>query len=103
MLNTKDIDQQLDPSTTTGDTYESETTGGSTTFGLNLVLGADWYFSKHIYMGTEVGFGFQSISEKDTETTNSTGPGTDTATQLNGSTFNLGPNVNGAIRLGFLF
>src|SRR5699024_6114607 len=55
MINTKDVDQKLDPSTTTGDTYETETTGGSTSFGLNLVLGADWYFTKHMYMGTEVG------------------------------------------------
>lgn len=72
----------------------------ATTFGLNLVLGADWYFSKHIYMGTEVGFGFQSQNIKDNEVTPPTGP---SSTTPNGSEFNLGPNVNGAIRLGFLF
>lgn len=102
-ISTTDVDQELDPSTATGDTYESETTGGSTTFGLNLVLGADWYFSKHIYMGTEVGFGFASTSMKDDEVTNPGGPGTDTQTTINGSEFNLGPNFNSSIRLGFLF
>ncbi|MEX2379353.1 MAG: hypothetical protein WD530_01310 [Vicingaceae bacterium] len=100
MLNTKEIDQDVDG---TGDTYESETTGGSTTFGLNLVLGADWYFSKHFYMGTEVGFGFSSTNIKDDEITNPAGPDTDTQTNINGSSFNLGPNFNSSIRLGFLF
>ena len=104
MLNTKDVNQELDGTTAeAGDTYESETTGGSTTFGLNLVLGADWYFSKSIYMGTEVGFGFSSTSMKDDEVTNPGGPDTDTQTTINGSSFDLGPNFNSAIRLGFLF
>lgn len=78
---------------------ENETTDGSTLFGLNLVLGADWYFSEHIYMGTEVGFGFASTSYKDTEATS----GSTTTTTPNGSDFNFGPTFNSAIRLGFLF
>lgn len=79
---------------------ESEVKDGSTTFGLNLLIGADWYFSKHIYMGTEVGFGFASTSNADTESSPVTGP---TVSTPNGSSFNLGPNFNSAIRLGFLF
>jgi len=71
----------------------------ATNIGLNLVLGADWYFSKHIYMGTEVGFGFLSSSIKDTETSG----GGATITTPNGSEFNFGPNFNSSIRLGFLF
>ena len=71
----------------------------ATNIGLNLVLGADWYFSKHIYMGTEVGFGFLSSSIKDKEQTS----GGTTVTSANGSEFNLGPNFQSAIRLGFLF
>lgn len=87
---------------TTGDGVggETEVKDGSTTFGLNLLIGADWYFSKHIYMGTEVGFGFASTSNADTESTPVTGPSVETP---NGSSFNLGPNFNSAIRLGFLF
>lgn len=71
----------------------------ATNIGLNLVLGADWYFSKHIYMGTEVGFGFLSSSIKDNERT----AGGTTVTSANGSEFNFGPNFNSSIRLGFLF
>lgn len=102
MLSTKDVDEELDGVTATS-SYESETTGGSTTFGLNLVLGTDWYISKHLYLGTEVGFGFSTTSIGDDEVTNATGPDTETVTTVNGSSFNLGPNFNSAIRLGFLF
>ncbi len=91
----------------TGATVEGETTGGSTTFGLNLLLGADFYFSPKIYLGTEVGFGFASTSEGDTETSNGGAANpTDGAagtTAPGGSSFNLGPNFNSAIRLGFIF
>tara|TARA_R110002096_G_scaffold117210_3_gene253876 strand:+ start:12891 stop:13562 length:672 start_codon:yes stop_codon:yes gene_type:complete len=79
---------------------ESEVKDGSTTLGLNLLLGADWYFSKHIYMGTEVGFGFATTSNADTESTPVTGPKVSTP---NGSSSNFGPNFNSRIRLGFLF
>lgn len=100
-----EIDEELDGSTPNNlkDSYESETTNASTTFGLNAVLGADWYFSKSIYMGTEVGFGFAATGVADQEQTNPTGPKTKTAKTPQTSTFNLGPNFNSSIRLGFLF
>lgn len=79
---------------------ESETTNGSMTLGLNLLIGADWYFSKHIYLGTEIGFGFATTNQADTEFTPVTGPKVSTP---NGSSFNLGPNFNNRIRVGFLF
>ncbi len=98
MSSTTVTDQELNAA---GDgTAESETKDGSTTFGLNLILGADWYFSKSIYMGTEVGFGFASTSNADTEFTPAVG---DAVKTPNGGSFNLGPNFNSAIRLGFLF
>lgn len=77
-----------------------ETTDGSTTFGLNLLLGADYYIAKSVYMGAEVGFGFSTMSEADTENKPAVGAPTTTP---GGSSFNLGPNFNSAIRLGFLF
>jgi hypothetical protein len=40
---------------------------GSTTFGLNLLAGTDFYFADNIYLGAELGFGFQTTSNKDTE------------------------------------
>ena len=99
LISTSDLDQET-TSLTDDAIVETETTNGSTTFGLNLVLGADWYFSKHIYMGTEVGFGFASTSNADTEVTPPTGS---SVTSPNGSSFDLGPTFNSAIRLGFLF
>ena len=96
MTSDTDTDQSWDGTKT----VEAETTNGSTTFGVNLLLGADYYFSKSIYMGTEVGFGFASTSNADTEATPPVG---DKVVTPNGSSFNLGPNFNSAIRLGFLF
>jgi len=88
-------------------TVEGEVTDGSSTFGLNLVLGTDWYFTKSMYMGTEVGFGFASTSESDTETTkggpNAPNDAAVKTTAPGGSSFNLGTNFNSSIRLGFLF
>ncbi|MAY83925.1 MAG: hypothetical protein CMP59_07310 [Flavobacteriales bacterium] len=102
-VSTTETDQFEDPGNA-GSSLESEVTNPNgtdgTTFGLNLILGADWYFSEHIYMGTEVGFGFSTTSFSDTE---STPPAGSSVTTPNGSNFNLGPNFNSAIRLGFLF
>lgn len=98
MNSSKETDQEQNA--TFDGTDESETTDGATTFGLNLLLGADWYFSKNIYMGTEVGFGFSTTSNADTEFTPAQGDGVSTP---NGGSFNLGPNFNSSIRLGFLF
>jgi outer membrane protein W len=72
-------------------------------FGLNGVAGCDYYFSKSIYLGTEVGFGFSytSNSAVKTETDLAGAPTIPDAKQ--GGSFNLGPNVLGQIRLGYLF
>lgn len=41
--------------------------GGSTTFGLNLIAGFDFYFAKNISLGAELNFGYQTTSYKDSE------------------------------------
>lgn len=86
---------------------------GFVRFGINLLAGFDFYFADNIYLGGELGFGFANTSMRDTEieTDNQQAWGLtvgDIDADLpdpieNGSTFNVGPNVNGAIRLGFLF
>ena len=77
---------------------------GYTQIGLNLLFGADYYISKHLYLGVELGFGFNSTSYKDntitvvipnTTTTPTTNPGS--------SAFNLGVNYNSFLRLGWAF
>jgi len=84
------------------DVEEGTTTNGSIGFGLNAIAGVDFYFADNIYLGAELGLGFGFTSEFDTKS-ESTVEGTDTVETPNGSSLNIGPNVVGAIRLGFLF
>lgn len=85
-------------------------------FGINLLAGFDFYFADNIYLGGELGFGFSSMSMGDSTVEVSDqvawsladSGNTDADQDLpadveNGSSFNVGPNVNGAIRLGYLF
>lgn len=78
------------------------TTGGSFTGGLNGVAGVDFYFAHNIYLGAELGFGLAFTTDFE-ETTESSADGVDDVTTPGGNAFNLGPNVQGAIRAGFLF
>ncbi len=96
-----------------GETWTVTDKDSFTNFGLNALFGFDWYFSDNIYLGAEMGFGFLSTSYGDSEIeisdigiynqSNGLDPDTDPpAAVVNGSNFQLGPNVNGAIRLGVL-
>ncbi|XWN38762.1 MAG: hypothetical protein ROO71_07365 [Balneola sp.] len=68
--------------------------------GLNAIAGADFYIARQLYLGTEFGFGFEFIKQADiVEKFN----GTATNEVKGGSTFQLGPNFNSALRLGFKF
>ncbi len=68
--------------------------------GANFVIGADYYIVKKLYLGLEVGYGFQSISSSDIETTPFSGT---VSKSKGGSTFQLGSNFNSSLRLGFVF
>lgn len=83
----------------------SKTKNGYFEIGLNAVAGVDFYFTKNLYLGTEFGFGLQyhkdsktkgSDSDSEVEVGDPVGKGTS-------SSFTLAPNVNGQIRLGFVF
>jgi opacity protein-like surface antigen len=103
------------PDTYDGALWETTTTDGSTTFGLNVVAGTDFYFADNIYLGAELGFGFSKTNDKDTETEvsdldlyrASAGIPNETAVEfdpiINGSSSAWGPNFQGTIRLGWLF
>ncbi|NQX90688.1 MAG: outer membrane beta-barrel protein [Flavobacteriales bacterium] len=95
-------------------TWSSTTKDGYVRFGLNLIAGFDFYFADNIYLGGELGFGFANTSMRDTEIetdnqnawglANAGDEGADLPDPTeNGSMFNVGPTVNAAIRLGFLF
>lgn len=68
--------------------------------GLNAIVGVDIYVTKALYLGTEFGFGFEYIKQSDIVYSFD---GVEVDETKGGSTFQLGPNVNSAIRLGFNF
>ncbi|HMV07866.1 MAG TPA: hypothetical protein PK325_03435 [Cyclobacteriaceae bacterium] len=72
---------------------------GFTRIGLNAIIGADFYVTKRVYLGTEFGFGFQSTNFSDIEATYSS----DYEKIRGGSDLQVGPNFNSSIRLGFVF
>ncbi len=109
-------------------TWTAARKDGTTTFGLNAVAGADFYFADNFYLGVELGLGFQSVKQKDVEITISDEnawlqPGTPTHVDGFLSTkdgkmviestigdgtgkyknSNWGPNFQSTLRLGWLF
>lgn len=78
----------------------SGTEQGYTRFGANFLVGADFYFAKKMYLGLEFGLGFQLVNYADVKLTQ---PGGFEVTQKGTSAFQLGPNYNSALRLGFVF
>ncbi|MFN7330812.1 MAG: hypothetical protein ACK5UP_15035, partial [Bacteroidota bacterium] len=62
---------------------------------------ADYYVVKRLYLGLEIGYGFQVVNSSDISVTLYSG--TAPAPAKGGSTFQLGPNFNSALRLGFVF
>ena len=77
-------------------------------FGLNALIGTDFYVSKHLYFGIEAGYGL-SLNKilKNVKTVIVNGGQTTTTTTDGTSKFtlgtNLGTNLNGGIRFGFVF
>jgi hypothetical protein len=77
-------------------------------FGLNALIGTDFYVSKHLYLGIEAGYGV-TINKmlKNVKTVIVDGGVTTTSTIDGSNKFslgtNLGTNLNGGIRVGFVF
>ena len=77
-----------------------------TSFGLNALMGVDYYISDHLYLGAELGFGFLNTGKGNTKVSydNSEMSGmSDSETKGNTSDLNWGPNYQGTIRLGWVF
>lgn len=88
--------------TQVGDEVQNvKTTDGSLSIGINALAGVDFYFTKKMYLGTELGFGIQYQKELSTKVKPSEGDAPDPV--KNGSSFTIAPNVQGQIRLGFIF
>ena len=84
-------------------TSKNKKKGGFMRIGANALAGFDCYITKHLYLGTEFGFGLQFVKYSDLKVTTDPAPATATPDVAQGSEFNLGPNFNSAIRLGFIF
>jgi hypothetical protein len=67
----------------------------------NFLVGADYYLSKKFYMGIEMGFGLENISDSKV-VIKQTGQEDETVSEKSNS-MQLGVNFNSAIRLGFSF
>jgi hypothetical protein len=68
--------------------------------GARGVFGADYYFTKKLYVGVEAGLGIFYVSEGDTTTSLT---GTPDVTTKGGSNFNISPELVTGVRLGFVF
>lgn len=75
--------------------------GGAIRFGLNGVAGFDYYFAKHLYFGAELGIGLSMNNPMKTKVERE-GKSIESSVGKE-SSFNFGPNVVTAIRLGYLF
>jgi hypothetical protein len=106
--------------------YTLNQKGGSTTFGINLIAGFDFYFTKNLSLGGELNFGYYTTSNSDLEseyikntntvtvadpdnngviktTVTNTNVVTSNPDQKQGSSNGFGPGVVGQIKLGWLF
>ena len=84
--------------------------GGDLGLGLNAVAGFDYYFAQSLYLGSELGFGIAAKmpmkNKTETLALNADGAEVTTngdSTKDNVSSIQLGPNVVGQLRLGWLF
>ncbi|MCS6824346.1 MAG: hypothetical protein NZ529_08630 [Cytophagaceae bacterium] len=93
-------------------TKTTKNEGGYFRVGLNALAGFDWYFTSKLYMGGELGFGFSMIKNSAIKVTDEEAKAQaefnnttyeEPAPEKQGGEFNLGPVVNGRIRLGFVF
>ncbi|MCD4698031.1 MAG: hypothetical protein K8S16_17540 [Bacteroidales bacterium] len=74
---------------------------GYFSLGLNFIIGTDFYLSKKLFMGIEMGFGLQSVFDSEVKI-EQTGESDVTASEK-ASMMQLGVNFNSAIRLGYSF
>ena len=104
----KEVDQvaEMNSGGTAFEMKERVTKGknGSLRFGLNAVMGCDLYLVKNLYLGAEMGFGFSMEKPSDVKfSSNETGAPSVPDSPQKGSTFDIGPNVIGQLRIGYIF
>ena len=82
---------------------EGPTNMGYFMIGVNAFAGFDYYLTKNLFIGTEFGLGLQNYNYFGV-TINSDVEGFEKPDPIKqGSSTSISRNVNGAVRLGFLF
>ncbi len=81
------------------------TKGGNLNLGLNAIAGFDYYIANKLYLGTEIGFGLAMNKDLKKKTSYDNIEGAEDSEGKAGtkSSFNVGPNVVGQLRLGWAF
>lgn len=80
----------------------SPTWSAGSTIGLNLLAGLDFYVMENLYIGGELGWGFNSYSGKDVEGTQTVDGDTFTFTAPGAKSSGFGMVPSGFIRVGWL-
>ena len=75
----------------------------SSSFGIGVNAGADYYFVNNIYLGIEVGLGFSTGSLGKSTTTETSGGVTVTSISQGGSNSGISVGPNTGLRLGLIF
>jgi len=88
--------------TNVNDKYATEG-GGTTTIGLNILMGADYYITDAIYVGGEFGWGFMSKSTAQKDISSTAGATTNKMSQGKISNTDIGISSTGGVRLGIKF
>jgi outer membrane protein W len=76
------------------------TINASTSFGLRVLTGADYYITKKVFLGVEAGLNFMSEKAKDNTITETGNP---TVTVAGGKSGGFSTSVVGGVRIGFQF
>jgi hypothetical protein len=85
---------------------QTRTTKGANGFiryGINALVGFDYYFVDKLYFGTEIGFGFGIVNHSDIKVSDTNISFSAPHPVKQKSTMNIGPLFNNAIRLGYCF
>ncbi len=75
---------------------------GSSMFGINLGLGADYWVTKSFYLGAELGWGLAVSNGKDGTSSVTSGGTTTNSTILGGSGSSFGESMAPGFRIGFM-
>lgn len=85
------------------DDYSESSEAKTSMFGVNLVAGTDYYFAENFYIGLELGLGWQSMTQKEGESTVTFGGTTTTVRSNEEKDSFFGNNAIGTFRLGWRF